>query len=94
MKFAVRQLTNWSLRSRLRKTKKKQRQFTLRLTLISVWQFLSRALVKETELQVWCTYDNRGRLWWSAYDPNTGRLIKQISEAQMRVWLEQRHLNY
>ena len=55
------------------------------------WNALCQQLVKPAELQVWQTRDNTGSIWWSAYDPATGRLIEHVSEAQIRIWLEQRY---
>ena len=92
MKFALRQLNNRSLRSRL--LTKKKRQLSFPSTLRLIWQFLIRVLTETPELQVWCTEDKQGRLWWHAYDPNTERSVSHISEAQMRVWIERRHLNH
>lgn len=44
------------------------------------------------DLQVWQTCDRQGNHWWSAYDPATGRTIRYVSESQIRVWIEHRHL--
>ncbi|MGF1481334.1 MAG: hypothetical protein ACFB4I_17935 [Cyanophyceae cyanobacterium] len=90
MKFAI-QLLNKRLETRSRARLRKRQ--SLRLTLGTIWQGLIAALVKPPELQVWCTTDRHGRLWWNAYDPHTGRSLTRVSEEQMRVWLEQRHLD-
>ena len=55
------------------------------------WDALFQPLVKPAELRVWRTRDNKGNIWWSAHDPATGRLIERVSEAQIRIWLEQRY---
>ena len=48
-------------------------------------------LVADAEPQVWYTCDAEGNLWWHAYDPITGRSLYDASEAEIRVWIEQRH---
>lgn len=45
----------------------------------------------DQELKVWETADSAGRKLWHAYDPISGRLICTETEAEMRVWLEQRY---
>ncbi len=64
---------------------------TLRTRLENIWQSLIERLTALPELRVWHTYDNEGNIWWSAHNPKTGRSICQISEEQMRVWIEQRY---
>ncbi len=63
---------------------------TLQMRLENIW-YLIKSLTALPELRVWHTYDNEGNSWWSAHDPKTGRSIRQISEEQMRVWIEQRY---
>jgi hypothetical protein len=58
----------------------------------NLWQFLARRLTDSPQLRVWHTYDDQGNIWWSAYNPKTGQSIHQISEEQIRVWIEQRYL--
>jgi hypothetical protein len=52
--------------------------------------FMQR-LVVDAEPRVWYTCDGEGNLWWHAYDPITGRSLYDVSEAEIRVWIEQRH---
>ncbi len=57
----------------------------------SLWQHLASALIKTEEPQIWQGYDRHGNLWWHGYDPITKRSICRDSEAQMRIWLEERY---
>lgn len=40
---------------------------------------------------VWETHNAEGEIAWSAEDPLSGRAIFNVSEAEMRVWLEGRY---
>ncbi|MFB2833170.1 hypothetical protein [Floridanema evergladense] len=44
-----------------------------------------------SELKVWQTSDRKGHTWWNAYDPTTGNSISLDSEAEMRMWIEERY---
>jgi hypothetical protein len=44
-----------------------------------------------SELKVWQSRDRAGHTWWNAYDPNTGNSISLDSEAEMRMWIEERY---
>lgn len=57
----------------------------------SAWQQLIYFLTTTNELQVWQSRDRHGNTCWNAYDPLTGRSTKLSSEAEMRVWIEQRY---
>ena len=52
-----------------------------------LWQRAIATLKTSSEPQVWQTSE----ALWSAYDPVTGRSIDQLSTAEMRSWLEERH---
>jgi hypothetical protein len=56
-----------------------------------IWQHLLTILTKGNDLQVWQTSDRFGNTWWNAYDPATGRSTSLASEAEMRVWIEERY---
>ena len=64
---------------------------TLWSRLENIWKFLLRYLTESPQLRVWYTCDQEGKIWWSAYDPKTKSSIYQISEEQMRIWIEQLH---
>ena len=40
---------------------------------------------------VWLTHDAAGQAVWSAEDRVSGRSIRNVSEAELRVWLEARY---
>ena len=50
-----------------------------------------RRLLADAEPQVWQTTDANGNQWWSAHDPATGRSLYNVSEREMRAWIEQRY---
>jgi hypothetical protein len=55
-----------------------------------LWELLFQTSLVP-ELQVWSKRDRWGNTLWSAYDPLTGRSISQITEEQMRIWIEQQY---
>jgi hypothetical protein len=57
----------------------------------SIGQHLVAVMAKEQELQVWQSSDRSGKTWWHGYDPVTGRSVCRDSEAEMRIWLEERY---
>lgn len=56
-----------------------------------VWQALKAMLLSPTELQVWHRCDRDGNVWWYAYDPVTRQSVHHLSEAEMRLWIEQNY---
>ncbi|WP_439566398.1 hypothetical protein [Gloeocapsopsis crepidinum] len=52
---------------------------------------LLQALTSRDRLQVWQKKDRYGRSYWQAYDPVSDSKISLASEAEMRVWIEQRY---
>jgi hypothetical protein len=48
-------------------------------------------MTNPNELKVWVVRDRQGRHRWYAYDPRTNRSAAGLSEAELRVWLEQRY---
>jgi hypothetical protein len=70
------------------------RQVVTRSWTEKIRQFLVRWLIaREPELKVWRTSSqfrvNQDSLW-SAYDPATRKGINNVSEAEVRRWIEQR----
>jgi hypothetical protein len=57
----------------------------------SIGQRLVAVMTNEQELQVWQSSDRSGKTWWHGYDPVTGRSVCRDSEAEMRIWLEERY---
>lgn len=53
--------------------------------------FVREYLIDSAQLRVWHSCDSEGKIWWSAYDPNTKQFIDRVSEEQIRIWIEQRY---
>jgi hypothetical protein len=51
------------------------------------WRFISRSLVGRQEPQIW-RREYKGEMLYDAYDPITGRSLRDATEAEVRVWLE------
>lgn len=49
------------------------------------------AIAAEPEPRVWQRTNRKGEVWWQGYDPATGCSVFLTSEAEMRVWLEERY---
>ncbi len=43
------------------------------------------------EPRIWITADRDGKLYWHAYDPVSDTRVCLDSEAELRIWLEQRY---
>ncbi|MCU0533438.1 MAG: hypothetical protein MUD14_06040 [Hydrococcus sp. Prado102] len=56
-----------------------------------LWELMFESSIGLRELQVSSERDRWGNTLWSAYDPLTGRSISQITEEQMRIWIEQQY---
>ena len=57
----------------------------------AIWQHLLTTLTNNNELQIWQTTDQLGNTWWNGYDPATGRFTSLATEAEMRIWIEERY---
>ena len=98
MKLALRRLGHQPLGQQWKATAPKRNaanaaetNATLLNWLERVAQAFRRQLMVDAEPRVWYTCDAEGHLWWHAYEPMTRRSLYDASEAEMRVWLEQRH---
>ena len=56
-----------------------------------VFQDAIRVLTRGHELQVWQKKDRNGNAYWQAFDPKTRKSTSLNSEAEMRIWIEQRY---
>jgi hypothetical protein len=87
--------TNCSKREKLELLYQSQRESVKQSQVFSffnrVWQYLVNSVNKVQEPQIWQSYDRQGNLWWHGYDPMTGRSICRDSEAEMRIWIEERY---
>jgi len=52
---------------------------------------LIQYFTSRNDVQVWQKKDRYGHTYWQAYDPVTESKISLASEAEMRVWIEQRY---
>jgi hypothetical protein len=57
------------------------------------WDHFVQFVTSGNELQVWRTRDRRGTTLWHVYDPVTGANREFGSEADVRVWIEDRYYN-
>lgn len=55
------------------------------------WQHLVTSITQGQEPRIWQHTDRTGKIWWHGYDPHTERSIRVDSEAEMRIWLEERY---
>lgn len=60
-------------------------------TLRRAWQGLMARLDVSDEPRVWPGQSWNGEPAWNAYDPITGQSAYLVSEAELRVWLEELH---
>lgn len=60
-------------------------------TLKIIWRYSIRNLVGNNELQVWQKTDCYGKSYWRTYDLASGRSTVLGSQAEMRMWIEQRY---
>ena len=56
-----------------------------------VWHNLVNYLTRPPEPRVQKKCNHRGKIWWKVYDPYTNRSAEFSSEAEVRMWLDQRH---
>ena len=65
-------------------------KLTLKSRIGRIWKSLFVKQKSSSELRIWHTSDGAGNIWWSGYDSRTGQSIEQLSEAEMRIWIERR----
>lgn len=53
---------------------------------------LMHQLTGSSEPRVWQTHDAYGQTLWNANDPTTSRTIRNASENEIRIWLEERYV--
>ncbi len=49
------------------------------------------ALTDSSNLRVWASKDAAGQTVWNANDRITGRTIRDVSDSELRIWLEHRY---
>ena len=60
----------------------------------SLWQALLAHFKASSEPHVWQSRNALGEVVWNAHNPMTGQSIDQVSEQEVRAWLEERHYQY
>lgn len=55
------------------------------------WTGMLMAVGRIHEPQIWKTQDRSGQPSWSAYDPSTRKTVENLTEDEMRIWLEKRY---
>lgn len=63
----------------------------LKASLNRLWHGLMASLDTSDEPRVWPGQPTTGQSTWNAYDPVTGKSVHLVSEAELRVWLENLH---
>lgn len=69
----------------------RRKEFSWRSQLKRFGNFLRQHFPDSSQLRVWHICDREGKIWWSAYDPNTRQFINRVSEEQIRIWIERRY---
>jgi hypothetical protein len=66
-------------------------QSKIQSVLEHIWNNLFNVLSGNSEVQIQQVRDRFGRSYWRVYDPITGYQNSLSSEAEVRIWLEQRY---
>ena len=61
------------------------------LWLDKVWKFLIKSFTQAHELKLYQVTGKAGKSYWYTYDPKTGLSTCLGSEAEVRIWLDQRY---
>ncbi len=64
---------------------------TIKLNLSYFWSSLISSLYRVPEPKVKKKFNHRGEISWQVYDPYTNTATEFSSEAEVRMWLDQRH---
>jgi hypothetical protein len=54
-----------------------------------IWQELLAKFSHSDELDIWQTSDCRGKTWWHAHNPATGRSVTRGSAVEILEWIDQ-----
>jgi len=86
--------TYYSLEQIPSKAPQKKSVRSFRSEINDIWQATVAHWKATSEPHVWRTQDQSGQEAWNAYDPASHRTVRQVSEHDLRVWLEERHYQY
>ncbi|HHP7245338.1 MAG TPA: hypothetical protein ACFE0H_11690 [Elainellaceae cyanobacterium] len=56
-----------------------------------IWQWFVSAMARNSEPRIWKVLDSNGNPYWRIHDPASDRMATLASEAEVRIWLEQRY---
>lgn len=57
----------------------------------NLWHSAIAHLSVSSEPHVWRSEDAAGHEVWNSYEPSTGQALREVSAAELRIWLEERH---
>ena len=57
----------------------------------ALYRLLSALTMTPSPIRIWKHVDSTGRETWSAYDREFDRTASQLSETEMRAWIEARY---
>lgn len=63
----------------------------IQLKIESLLNTISAPILAGKEPKLWLSFDRQGNCYWNAYDPQSNRYARNLSEAEMRIWLEERY---
>ncbi|MBE9061051.1 hypothetical protein [cf. Phormidesmis sp. LEGE 11477] len=81
----------WPLRRSAIASNQSKGQSDLKRWLKNLFRTLLSQMAGTAEPQVWSTQDTAGQVLWNAYDGASGKIIRNASETEMRIWLENRY---
>ena len=75
----------------LRETAASSEKSGLKAQLGNLLQTLFAQCAGSSDPHVWTAKDAEGQTVWNAQDVVSGKVIRNVSESEMRVWLEERY---
>ena len=66
-------------------------QRTVKSQISSLLKVLVRQLTGSSEPRVWSSTDANGETLWNAVDMASDRTLRNATETEMRIWLEERY---
>lgn len=71
--------------------RRKNQPRTVKYLFNQLWQTAMLYLTRPPEPKVRKKSNRRGDIWWEVYDPQHNLTANFTSEAEVRMWLDQRH---
>ncbi len=66
-------------------------QTTLGERIQAAWHRLAEFWRDRTDIQIWRSHERNGETHWHVFDPQTDHTDNFASEAEMRIWIDERH---